>query len=168
MITVADVKTVIARPKTLVAPMAWAKKLNHTDPVWCVCRSALQYEDDPTETPEGLYIIGQWKRRDGVKPEVWEFGMHHGQDRIYAIDIQPLAFHTNRVGEGRPFFHRRIRGMHEHTWSDEGYGYVEALGLDPADGASAWNQFVMCAGIVDTSFIHPDRAINDGQQELGL
>ena len=119
--------------------------------------------------PGGLYIIGQWKRRDGVKPEVWEFGLHYGRgDRIYAIDLQPLAFHTNKIGVGRPFFRQRIRGIHEHTWSDEGYGYVEAFAVDPADGGSAWTQFARRAGIIATPFVHPDKAINDGQQELGL
>ena len=49
MITVADAQKVITRKKHLVAPMGWAKKLNHTEPVWYEYRSALEFEDDPTE-----------------------------------------------------------------------------------------------------------------------
>ena len=36
--------------------------------------------------------------------------------------------HSNKVGEGRPY-HRQIvdAPVHEHTWSNDGYGYVEPL-----------------------------------------
>lgn len=58
--------------------------------------------------------------------------------------------------------------MHEHTWSEEGYGYVAPFSLDPVDGPSVWKAFVAGARIADPGFVHPDKAINDGQQELGL
>lgn len=69
MISTADAQKVIARSKTLVAPIAWTKKLNHSDPVWHEYRSALEYADDPAETPEGLMVVCQWKRKEGLKPE---------------------------------------------------------------------------------------------------
>ena len=47
-------------------------------------------------------------------------------------------------------------------------GYVEPLALAPVDGPSVWKAFVAGAGIADPGFVHPDKAINDGQQELGL
>ncbi len=168
LITVADAQTAITRRKQLVAPMAWAKKLNHVEPVWYEFRSALEFEDDPTETPEGLLIVCQWKRKDGVKPENWTFGLLYGGVRIYAIDVQPLTHHTNKLGKGRPFHRQRISGNHEHTWSEEGYGYAEPFTLTPLDGSRAWNEFLYRAGISDDPFVHPDKAINDGQQELGL
>jgi len=168
LITVADAQKVIARSKQLVAPMAWARKLNHAEPVWFEFRSALEYVDDATETPEGLMVVCQWKRKDGVKPENWTFGLLYGGDRIYAIDMQPLSCHTNTVGQGRPQFLRRIRGIHEHSWSEEGYGYAEPFAPTPVDGRAAWIEFLRRAGIVQEPFVHPDKAINDGQQELGL
>lgn len=168
MLTVADADKVIQRKKQLVTPMGWAKKLNHTMPVWFEFRSALEFVDDPTETPEGLLIVCQWKCKDGPKPENWTFGLLHGGSRIYAIDAQPLAHHTNEVGKGRPFHRQRIRGNHEHTWSEEGYGYAEPFGLSPICGPEAWKEFLARAGIADAPFVHPDKAINGGQQELGL
>lgn len=168
MIAVADAQKVITRPKQLVAPMGWAKKLNHTEPVWFEYRSALEFVDDPTETPEGLLVVCQWKRNDGPKPENWTFGLLHGGGRIYAIDVQPLTHHTNKIGRGRPYHGQRIRGNHEHTWSEEGYGYAEPLVLPSVDGPAAWREFLRRAGIAEAPFVHPDKAINDGQQELGL
>ncbi|AVO50238.1 hypothetical protein C6568_14010 [Melaminivora suipulveris] len=168
MITVADAQKVITRTKQLVVPMGWAKKLNHTEPVWYEYRSALQFVDDPTETPEGLLIVCQWKRKDGPKPENWTFGLLYGGARIYAIDVQPLTHHTNKTGKGHPFHRQRIRGNHEHTWSEEGYGYAEPFTLSSVDGPTAWKEFLVRAGIANTPFVHPDKAINDGQQELGL
>ncbi len=168
MITVADAQKVIARKKQLVAPMAWAKKLNHTEPIWYEYRSALEFEDDPTEIPEGLLVVCQWKRKEGAKPENWTFGLLQGGGRIYAIDVQPLTYHTNKVGQGRSHHHLSIRGNHEHTWSEEGYGYAEPFELSPADGPTAWKAFLVRAGIAHAPFVHPDKAINNGQQELGL
>ena len=168
MISTVDAQKVIARSKTLVAPMAWTKKLNHSDPVWYEYRSALEYADDPTETPEGLMVVCQWKRKDGLKPETWNFGLFFSGGRIYGIDSNELQKHTNKVGVGRPYFRRTIDGIHEHTWSEEGYGYVEPFALASVDGPSVWKAFVAGAGIADPGFVHPDKAINDGQQELGL
>lgn len=168
MLTVADTQQVIKRTKQLVAPMSWAKKLNHTEPVWFEYRSALEFADDPAETPEGLMIVCQWKRKDGPKPENWTFGLLYCGSRIYAVDVQPLVHHTNEAGSGRPFHRQRIRGSHEHTWSEDGYGYAEAFVLSPADGPTTWREFLARAGIADAPFVHPDKAINDGQQELDL
>lgn len=168
MITVADAQHIIIRKKQLVATMGWAKKLNHTEPVWYEYRSALEFVDDPTQTPESLLIVCQWKQRDGPRPENWNFGLFHGGGRIYAIDVQPLTHHTNKVGKGRPFYLQRIRGNHEHTWSEEGYGYAEPFMPASIDGPTAWKEFLARAGIVGAPFVHPDDAINHGQQELGL
>lgn len=168
MLTVAEVQTVIKRQKQLVAPMAWAKKLNHTEPVWFEYRSALEFEDDPTETPEGLFIVCQWKRKEGSKPENWTFGLLYRNLRIYAIDVQPLASHKHEAGKGKPFHRLLIRGNHEHTWSEEGYGYAEPVNFLSTDGAAVWSEFQARAGIVEAPFVHPDKAINNGQQELGI
>lgn len=168
MITVADAQTIISRKKQLVVSMGWAKKLNHAEPVWYEYRSALEFLDDPFETPEGLMIVCQWKRKDGPRPENWTFGLLYGSSRIYALDVQPLTHHTNKVGMGRPFFRQRIRGNHEHTWSEDGYGYAEPFPQPSVDGPAAWREFLARAGIAEAPFVHPDKAINDGQQELGL
>lgn len=168
MISTADADKVIARSKRLVAPMAWSKKLNHSDPVWHEYRSALEFEDDTTETPEGLFVVCLWKQRDGVKPEIWYFGLFCSNDRIYAIDVHPLSSHKNKAGRGRPFFQKTIIGSHEHTWSVDGGGYAEPIALDPADGPTAWRRFIAGAGIADEAFVHPDKAINEGQQVLDI
>lgn len=113
-------------------------------------------------------VVCQWKPKDGVKPENWTFGLICQGARICAIDIQPLTHHTNRVGRDRPLFQQRIRGNHVHSWSPEGYGYAEPLTLTPIDGKIAWSAFSKLAGIIEIPFTHPDKAINQGQQELGL
>lgn len=168
LLTVTEAQKIVAKAKRLVVPLEWSKKLNHTEPAWHQYRSALEFVDDPTETPEGLLIVCQWKRREGPKPENWTFGLIYGADRIYAIDAQPLSRHTNTVGTGRPLFRQLIQGTHEHTWSDEGYGYVEPFSVASLDGQLLWSEFLKRAGIETAPFVHPDKAINDGQQELQL
>lgn len=113
-------------------------------------------------------VVGQWKRAEGPKPENWTFSLLFGADRLYALDVQPLVFHTNDVGKGRPYFKKRIEGIHEHTWSEEGYGYAEPFSLTASTGPAAWKEFLMRAGIAQEPFVHPDKAINSGQQLLDI
>lgn len=101
-------------------------------------------------------------------PECWLFGLLYRSQRIYAIDVQPLTKHKNNVGSGRPLHRKLISGVHEHTWSSEGYGYAEPFVVEPLEGRVAWKSFLVGAGITSVPFVHPDKAINDGQQELGL
>ncbi|MDK9713893.1 MAG: hypothetical protein OEL86_07205 [Sulfuritalea sp.] len=55
-------------------------------------------------------------------------GCYIRTERVYAIDFEPDGQHTNKVGKGRPYFGKRFGpGTHEHTWSDEGYGYMEPI-----------------------------------------
>lgn len=167
MITVSDAQKAIARRKLVVVPMSWVKELHRREPAWYEYRSALQFEDDPTETPEGLSVVCQWKPKSGVKPENWKFGLLYRAERIYAIDLQPLAYHTNRVGHGRHYYRQRVQGSHEHTWSGEGYGYAEPFTLG-IGGEEAWQEFLHRAGINDAPFEHPDPAVREGQQRLDI
>lgn len=169
LLTVAEVNAVIARPKILVATMAWVKKLNREQTSWREFLSAVQFMDDQTEAPEQLLVRCSWRPKVGVMPESWTFALWLQGERVYATDFQPMVNHRNKVGVGRPYYNKVVRGMHEHTWSGEGYGYVEPLSLAAVPpGVEAWKMFTQRAGIVGSGFVHPDKAVNAGQQGLDL
>ncbi len=113
-------------------------------------------------------VVCQWKRKDGVKPETWNFGLFYGGGRIYAIDSNALQRHKNIVGLGRPYFRKVVHGIHEHRWSEDGQGYAEPFTLESINGPAIWKAFVARASISDPGFVHPDKAINDGQQEFDI
>lgn len=78
-----------------------------------------------------------------------------------------MSRHKNSKGKGRPLYGQVIQGTHIHTWSDDGYGYAEPLDLPkPPEGSEAWKRFVNGAGIINSTFVHPDKDINAGQQVL--
>ncbi len=161
MISIASATDILKRPKTMAA-MTWVRKLNRESGAWLEFVSAVHFEDDVLQSPEGLLVRGQWKPSVGVKPSIFVFGLHVGNDRIYAIDVKPSGLHKNSVGIGRALFRQTISGIHEHTWSSEGYGYAEPLEL--VGVAAAWKLFSEKASISGETFFHPD----NGQMGLEL
>lgn len=167
MVTVAEVNEVIEREKLMVASMAWSKKPNRETNEWREFFSALEFADDPTQTPEQLYIRCAWRQQIGYVPEVWQFALWYQGFRVFAIDFQPMSRHKNSKGKGRPFHGQVIQGTHIHTWSDDGPGYAEPLNLlSHPEGSEAWSKFVNGAGIINSKFVHPDKDIDAGQQVL--
>ncbi len=162
MLSVSAISEILIRPKRLVAAMSWVKKLNRESGAWYEFTSALEFEDDLLESPEGLIVRGQWKQSEGDKPSNFGFGLHVGNDRIYAIDVKLVGRHKNTAGTGRPLFSKIISGIHEHTWSADGYGYAEPLENMLID--AAWNLFVKNAMINSDTFKHPD----NGEPELPI
>ena len=162
--TVADVNKVAVRLKTAIAPMSWAKKPNRETHEWREFFSALEFVDDRTQTPEQLFIRCTWRQQTGDIPESWTFALWNLGERVFATDFQPVSRHKNNAGKGRPLYGQWIKGMHIHTWSDDGYGYAELMSqTEVPEGQQAWEIFCKMAGIVPSEFVHPDKSINDGQ-----
>jgi hypothetical protein len=149
-------QAVVARGKLLVADMAWTSKRGKISFGWIEGRIPVQYADDPEVSSE-LYVVCQWKKRGTFAAEQWKFALFRGTDRIYAIDVQPDGGHTNdKAGRGRPLHMERIGGVHEHTWSKEGYGYAEPIDLPLDQPEVIWKKFLKRAGIAPGDFFHPD------------
>ncbi len=103
-------------PKSIIRPMAWTKKLNGAEPCWLMFESAIEVSNELNQrgaiTPEGLRIICQWRAGIGEAPAIYVFGLFLGSDRIYAIDVNRIGYHTNgNAGKGRPLYGRKIGGV---------------------------------------------------------
>lgn len=62
-----------------------------------------------------------------VEPPKFECALFLHNNRIAAFDTNPGQRHTNKVGEGRPYFNQTIDAWtHEHIWTGE-EGYVEPI-----------------------------------------
>lgn len=136
----------VGLPKSVVRPMAWTKKLNGNEPCWHMFESAVEVTDGQQGgiIPEGLRIICMWRAGVGELPPIYALGLFVGGERVYAIDVNRIGFHTNgKAGRGRPLYGKKIGNVHEHTWSDDGgYGYAEPLTLDLVAGfEDAWKLF---------------------------
>ena len=169
-ISVAYVNDLLRDDKTVISRMSWAKKLFSSDPGWYQYTSAVRLGD---EIPEGFKIICQWRPAVGAKPQVINLGLYLSGQRIYAIDVQPADKHKNNgAGRGRPYYKQLISGIHEHLWSDDPpyQGYAEPLQEKNIEQIeTAWQIFLLRANLnYPFEFIHPDRAINQGQGELKL
>jgi len=143
--------------------------LSNEEPGWYQFDSSIELID-AADVPEDLRVICTWRPRDGVKPEVFRFGLYVGSSRIYAVDVGPLDEHkNNKAGKGRPMWMKFVGGIHEHFWSDDGYGYAEKIDIDLNNIEAVWGIFLSGAGINNQcKFSHPDKAVQHGQKELGL
>lgn len=159
MLTVAEVQEVLARPKLLAAEMAWTMRRGKLTFAWIEARIPVQFTDEPEISGE-LYVMCQWKKKGNVAPEQWKYALFCRDERVYAIDVQPAGRHTNdKAGKGRPLYLERIGGIHEHTWSKEGYGYAEPINVPLDQPEVIWRMFLHRANISldgDGEFFHPD------------
>ena len=125
MLTVADVDLFLSAPKSAVSAIEWRPTLSRKDVQWWGWDCAIEIAG---VVPEGTRIILQWRPIVGAASAKYSCGLLHRNDRVYAIDFDPEALHTNKVGLGRSQYRKRFGpGTHEHTWSEEGYGYAEPI-----------------------------------------
>lgn len=126
MLTVADADSFLSTPKSAVSAMEWRPGLlKRTDVQWWDWDCAIEING---MVPEGTRVILQWRPAVGAASAKYNCGLLYRNDRVYALDFDPEALHTNKVGVGRAQFRKRFGpGTHEHTWSAEGYGYAEPL-----------------------------------------
>ncbi len=146
--------------------MAWSPKLDRVSPQWFAYETALESEEG--FVLEGIIVRAQWSPGMHERPEQYSLGLHSGSARIYAIDVNPLGQHKNNSGEGRPQFGQLISGIHEHSWSQDGYGYAEDLDIAGiTDLAVAWREFLIRTNVeFPYEFVHPDASRNLGQAGL--
>lgn len=162
-VTLAEAEEVLAREKVLNTDMQWTTTRGKMKFQWYQSRIILLYSDE-VAIPEGLYVHCQWQRRMKSIPERWNFSVMYEDQRIYGIDVQPSSPHRNDAGKGRPLYKKVIDGTHEHTWSEEGYGYAEPINVPRNQPEIIWQMFLKRANIAPGDFFHPD----DNEPELLL
>lgn len=161
MFTKESVDSWIAIQKSVVRPMAWTKKLNTEIPCWLMFESAIEVipnaADPAPIVPQGLLVRCQWKPRVDELPSNFSIALFLGKERLYAIDVNKFGRHTNNCGNGRPLYKQVIGGIHEHTWSDDGYGYAEPIDESLVeDFEIAWRLFLTRANLeCDHAFVAP-------------
>jgi hypothetical protein len=156
VVTVAEAQEVVARQKSLVANMAWTTRRGKVDWAWFEARILLRYSEE-VEVAEQLWVMCQWRKKGITIPEHWKFALFYREQRIYAIDVQPTSIHENdKAGKGHPLYLQEIDGIHEHTWSAEGYGYAEPISVPLKQPEVIWRMFLKRANIDVGDFHHPD------------
>ena len=161
LITLTEVDELIAAPKFLLAEMAWLNKRGKITFQWVSCRINVQLHSEAAAR-EQFYVECQWRTRGNRIPEQWTFNLIYQGNRIYALHVQPMGKHPNKVGKGRPFYKQEIDGIHEHIWVDEGDGYAEPINVPLDDPETIWKMFLRRANIDSGAFYHPD----DNQPEM--
>lgn len=126
MLTVADVDAFLNAPKTAVSAMDWRPGLSKKDVQWLDWYCAVEISG---VVPEGARIIVQYRPIVGAASEKLNCGLFFRNERVFAIDFNLDTQHSNKkAGQGRAYFGKRFGpGTHEHTWSEEGYGYAEPI-----------------------------------------
>jgi hypothetical protein len=159
---VRSVQQVLAVRKKLVSGSpSWKRKPNHSAVLHY--RSALEING---VSPQNLFLDATWRATDGVRPDRFCLSILWCDQRVYAWDVDRAQAHRNQVGVGRPLYQHRIVGHHEHTWSDDGYGYVELLTLNSEDACDVWDLFLVHAGIYPERCTHP--ISSGGTLDLGI
>lgn len=162
----ADAERIVRQPKRLIRDMAWSRKLTRSNPQWMLYQTPIEVDG---RVPEGWYVIAQWRPAAGIAPEKYSFILLIEGARLYAIDVDPLGEHQNKIGRGRPYFGRIIEGPHEHLWCDEGEGYVEPFDLSGASMDAIWELFCRRANLSPAGpFKDPDSKRGRGQMGLDL
>lgn len=129
-----DARQLLATPgKIIVRRMQWVHETGKHSPPWMLFESAIKIGD---EMPEGLRFLARYRApktivRGGAQVDIGEnFNVAifaSNSLRIAAIDTNPGQRHTNRVGEGMPYFGQTIStDTHRHIWTGQP-GYVEPI-----------------------------------------
>ena len=134
--------------------MDWRPGLSKKDVQWWKWDAALLVRGS---VPEGARIVLQWRPAVGSASDKMNLTLLFREQRIYGIDFDDVGRHTNKIGAGRPYHRKMITTpAHEHTWSEEGYGYAEPLG--PTSGLPADLFGIFCNKTnltVDGGFLPP-------------
>lgn len=154
MPTSAEIETFMAAPKNAVASMNWREKLMKKDPQWWEYVSAIEIDG---VVVEDVQFIVQWRPGVGAAGDKYNCGLIYRSDRVYAVDFDSDGKHTNKVGKGRALYRKQIGpGTHEHTWSEDGYGYAEPISPDFPDFSALFDYFCQKANLnVGSGFKSP-------------
>lgn len=132
--TIAEVKALIAIPKIAAQKMKWQVKIGNYNPKRYIFYTALIIEN---EIREGLYFRANYKGsfqqlKEGTffrREEVVTCDLSISKHRIFAYDYDSYQYHKNNIGKGLPYYQKKIIGLHQHIWTENGYGYAEPLYL---------------------------------------
>lgn len=154
MPTKAEIDAFFLAEKRAVAPMNWREKPMKKDPQWWEYVSGVEIEG---VVVEDVQFIVQWRLGVGAAGDKYNCGLLYESERIYAVDFDPDGQHTNKVGKGRALYRQRIGpGTHEHTWSEDGYGYAEPIAPDFPDLSALFDYFCQRANLtVGSGFKSP-------------
>ena len=154
MTTKAEIDAFLAAVKNVVAPMNWREKLMKKNPQWWEYVSAVEIDGGVVED---VQLIVQWRPGVGAAGDKYNCGLLYRSERVYAIDFDPDGRHTNKVGKGRALYRKQLGpGTHEHTWSEDGYGYAEPIRPDFSDFSALFNYFCQKANLnVESGFKSP-------------
>lgn len=120
-----EIDAFLAAEKKAVSPMNWREKLSRKDPQWWEFVSAVEVNGVVVEDAQ---MIVQWRPAKGAAQDKYNCAFLFRGLRVYAVDVDADGQHTNKVGKGRSWFGKKIGpGTHEHTWSEDGEGYVEPI-----------------------------------------
>ena len=154
MPTKAEIDAFLVAEKRAVAPMDWREKLTKKEPQWWEYVSAVEIHG---VVVEDVQFIVQWRPGMGAAGDKYNCGLLYRSERIYAVDLDPDSQHTNKVGKGRELYRLRIGpGTHEHTWSEDGYGYAEPISPGFPDLLALFDYFCQRANLtVENGFKLP-------------
>lgn len=155
-VTLTEAQSVLSRYKFLATDMLWTSKRAGLNGGWLSTRMSVQFADE-FEVSDEVYLMCQWREKAKAVPEFWTFSLFFKDARIYAIDVQPTHLHQNKVGKGRRFWGQEVGGIHEHLWSDDGYGYAEPIEIQLSRPDVIWRMFLKRANFQDCDFSHPDQ-----------
>jgi len=125
MPTSIEIDAFMAAPKQAATAIVWRHGLSKKDVQWWKWESAVELGG---MFPEGTRVILQWRPAVCSAQEKYGCVLLYRNERVYGIDFHPDGQHSNKFGQGRPYFGQRIGpGTHEHTWSEDGDGYAEPL-----------------------------------------
>lgn len=129
MLTIAETDLFLSAPKRALSAIDWRPGISKKEAQWWRWDSAIEVGG---AVPEGSRVIVQWRPAIGSAPDKANFTLLYLDQRIYGIDLYAAGRHTNKAGKGRPLCGKVIDTIvQEHTWSDDGYGYVEPLNIGP-------------------------------------
>lgn len=163
MLPVAETDLFLSAQKRAISAIDWRPGLSKKDAQWWKWDSAIEIDGT---VPEGARVILQWRAAIGSAPEKMNLTLLYREQRIYGIDLDDAGRHTNKAGKGRPLYRQMIDSpAHEHTWSEDGYGYVEPLDPVPDSLAELFGYFCNKANLTVVGGFKPPPS---QQLSLGL
>lgn len=133
LISDTEIRAILSHPQKLVTrQFNWMIEASGHTPKSYVFESSVKAGNTVLE---GVTVRARYR---GVKlitkgaasisvPESFSCALFVGDERVAALDTNPVQAHTNKVGDGLPHFGRTIRTpTHRHIWVGC-YGYVEPV-----------------------------------------
>lgn len=136
-LTESEAQAIIKVAKIAEREMQWQAKKGNYNPTRYEFHTVLRVNN---EIREDLFFRAQYRGKyqhnvSGVlipKDENISVGLYAANQRIFAYDYDTTP-HTNHIGVGKAYFFQTVPFLHQHIWTDEGYGYAEPLTLTSHD-----------------------------------